>query len=174
MMDDILDTALRLAGEKGWDRTTRADIAAAAGVSADEMDGLFPGEQTLIAGLIRRIDRKTVQHEPDGTAHDRLFDAIMTRLEALQEQRSGFRALVWSVKGRPTMILALWPVLERAMAAILEQTGGTSSLIQIKALTGLYLSILDVWFRDENADLSRTMAVLDRRLSFLHQIKVLP
>ena len=54
------------------------------------------------------------------------------------------------------------------MAWALEAAGVTGRgcivPIQIKALSAIYLSTMLVWLRDDSADLSKTMAALDKRL----------
>ena len=57
---------------------------------------------------------------------------------------------------------------------ILRQTGlegrGLSGFLRRKVLSALYLSVLQVWLKDESEDLGPTMAALDKRLRQLDEI----
>ena len=145
---------LTLAGQKGWNRLDRA-----------EMD-----ERTLILRLFLQA-APTI--ETAETGRDALLDALMMRLEALQPHRAGFRALWWALKGKPRLALSLWPDLTAAMAETLESAGYNAGAMQRRALTGLYVRLMDIWFHDETPDLTQTMAALDKGLSFLERCKVL-
>src|SRR3954453_16884655 len=72
----IIDTALKLAAEKGWRDLALADIAEAAGMSLAEVYGLHPSKQAILDAYRRGIDRAVLADSdvPEGSAKDRLFD----------------------------------------------------------------------------------------------------
>ena len=64
--------------------------------------------------------------------------------------------------------------LQPAMGIVLRQPGlegrGLSGFLRRKVLSALYLSVLQVWLKDESEDLGPTMAALDKRLRQLDEI----
>jgi hypothetical protein len=100
-------------------------------------------------------------------SRDRLFDTLMRRFDALQPHRAAIRVILRDGLGDPATLLAL-PGLFRSMGWMLEASGissaGWRGRLRAKLLAGLYLSVLRVFLEDDSADLTRTMAALDRGL----------
>ena len=69
----------------------------------------------------------------------------------------------------PVAALCLSTDLRRSMARMLEAagvgTGGLKGALRIKGLGAVYLDAARVWFKDEDAGLSATMARLDKSLA---------
>jgi AcrR family transcriptional regulator len=166
----VIDAALALAGRQGWRRTGLAEIALEAGLRLDEVYAVCPSKPAVLGAIIARIDRtmlKTVEAASDEGPRDRLFDLIMRRFDVLLPRRQAFRILLRDSFGDPESLLTL-PAWHGSMVWVLEAAGiptaGWRGRLRIHVLAGVYLLVLRTFFDDDSADLTRTMAVLDRRL----------
>lgn len=178
--DKILDTVLEVAGEQGWRDLTIEMVAEKAGISAPEVISLYPGKRAILNALADRFERladATVDEDardPSLPVPERLFDAIMTRFELLQEHRDGYVAILAAARLDPCMTLAGLTRLSLAMGVVLRQTGlgdrGPLGCLRRKVLGALYISVMQVWLNDDSEDLGPTMAALDKRLRQLDEI----
>jgi len=166
--DDILDraadAALVLAEDRPWGDITLRDIAKAAGVSFAELYSRAPGKAALIGRHSRRFDREALalsdaEDAPD--PHDRLFEAVMARLEAMALHKP---ALVAIARAAPAVLASRLPWTAKALleAAGID-TGGRRGSLRVMAMTAVWARILQVW-RDDEGALNRTMAEIDKRL----------
>ncbi|WP_420403809.1 TetR family transcriptional regulator [Nisaea sp.] len=177
--EKILDTALAVAGERGWSALTLHDVAERAGLSPADLERRFRTKQALLDGIADRFDREAVNavdpdaEDPDLTPPERLFDALMTRFELLQEHREGYVALLNAARRDPCMAIGGVPRLHAAMGDVLHLSGigarGPIGCLRRKVLALLYLSVLSVWLKDRSEDLGPTMAALDSRLRRLDE-----
>ncbi len=168
-----LDAFLRLIGERGFAAVTLRDVAQAAGLGLAELYGLFPDKVALASAFMARIDTEVLagvrlSNDPEETARDRLFDTMMRRYDALKPYRAVLRALRQAATSDPLLALALSPALRRSMACMLEAASlpadGISGAARQNGLLAIHYIVSRVFDRDESADLSKTMAALDRRL----------
>ena len=165
ILDTAADAALALAEERLWADITLRDIALAAGVTFADLYSRAPGKAALLERLSARFDRAaltTAELEPAADPHDRLFEAVMARLEAMEPHRAALVAI-----GRSEGLAALGPRLPRTARALLEasgiDTGGVKGAARIAAMTAVWTRVLVVW-RDDEGALNRTMAEIDMQL----------
>lgn len=168
----IIDAALALAAERGWHDLSLAAIAKAAGLPLADVYAIFPSKQAVLEGFFSQVDEAVLRGgDPDlehDTAHDRLFDAVMRRFEAMAPYRAGVAAIIEDGRRDPVAMLCGAPRFLRSMQATLEAAGiasdGLSGMLRAKGLGLVYLQTLRVWLRDDSEDLAQTMAALDRGL----------
>jgi AcrR family transcriptional regulator len=165
LLDTAADAALALAEERLWADITLRDIAVAAGVAFADLYAKAPGKAALLERLSARYDRAaltTAELEPAADPHDRLFEAVMARLEAMAPHRAALIAIA-----RSEGLAALGPRLPRTARALLEasgvDTGGLKGAVRVAAMTAVWTRILVVW-RDDEGALNRTMAEIDMQL----------
>jgi AcrR family transcriptional regulator len=171
----VFDAALGLAAERGWARLSLAEIAEAAGLKMSEFHGRYPTKQSILDGFARHVDRTvllTVDDDPpEGAARERLFDLLMRRLDVLEANRDGVKALVRDGARDPLALVCGICALRRSMATMLEaaglSAGGLIGLLRVKGLSVAYLAALRAWLGDESPDKAQTMAALDRALKRL-------
>ncbi|MBI3451943.1 MAG: TetR family transcriptional regulator [Rhodospirillales bacterium] len=167
----IVDAALDLAAAGGWRGVSLADIAAASGLSVAELRDIYPSKSAVLGAFIARIDEATLAggKAGDGSTRERLFELFMRRFDALNRRRAAVVAILRDGPRDPVSMLCLAPRLVKSVAAIAGaagvETGGLCGPARVKALTAVYLWALRVWFDDDNADLGRTMAALDKALA---------
>lgn len=175
--DKIALAALELASMQGWETVTLYDIAEEAGMSMAELHAHVEDKFDVLGALGRMIDRKTLENlskpDPEISVRDALFDIFMDRFEVLGEHREGIVAILKSFKFDPKQAVISCPHLCRSIGWMLEaaqvNTNGITGAIKVTAMTGLYLKVLRVWMSDDTADLSQTMAALDKSLNRAEQ-----
>jgi AcrR family transcriptional regulator len=167
----IVDAALRLAARDGWQALSLADLAAEAGISVLQLYAVFRSKTAILDAFHRRVDAAVIAGARDAEGErprDRLFDAMMRRFDALSPHKAAVRAIARDVPADPLAALCGVPALLNSMAWMLELSGvsatGWRGRARAKLLLGVYLSVLRVWFADETADMTKTMAALDARL----------
>lgn len=169
--DTILDATLALAERSGWPSLSMAAVAAESGVPLAELYARFPHRALLVAGIVRRIDRQVLADgPPDGaTPRERLFDLLMRRFDALQPVRSGVAALVAGARRDPAAGLAALGQARGSIGWMLEAAGlataGLRGCLRVHAVMRAYALAFRVWLGDDDGDLAKTMAALDRRLA---------
>ncbi|WP_018183705.1 hypothetical protein [Kaistia granuli] len=168
----ITDAFLALLAEKPFADIGLGDIAARAEVSLGELRTAYDGKISILANFTRRIDRAVLDAadapSPEETARDRLFDLIMKRLDTLAPYRAAVGHLADSARRDPGLALCLNQLgLDSArymLAAANVSTGGLRGAARAQGLVLMMTRILPVWRDDQDPDLSRTMAALDRAL----------
>lgn len=166
--DDLLDraaaAALALANERPWAEITLRDIAAKAGEPLADLYARAPGKAQVIDWLSRRFDLAALKagDETGEAPHDRLFDAVMRRVEAMEPHRSALIGVHAGEGLGPS--IARWPATARALleGAGIDASGAKGSA-RVLAMTAVWARVLQVW-RDDEGALNRTMAEIDRRL----------
>lgn len=174
-LDGFLDAALDLAAEHGWRAVSAGEVAARAGVEAAVLGGCGPFRARLLARLVERVDRGMRDsldddaRDPSLPVRDRLFEALMARIDVLSRHRDGMRAVLRGVPLDPPSALAALPLVGRAMARTLEAVGESplppAGPLKIKGLALVWLATLRAWLRDDSPDLSVTMKALDSALA---------
>lgn len=178
MMDESLaaDRALiatfwGLVAAHGWDGATLGRLAHASGQPVEALRTRFADRLALLRLHFSVVDRAVAAHvaaEATESAHDRLHDALMCRVEALQPNREGILEFADALRRDPLLALALAPDLLRSMHRLLEVAGLRSSRalapLHAKAMLAVWLSVLRAWREDDSPDLSRTMAEADKAL----------
>lgn len=168
--DAIVDAALALAAEKGWRRLALADIAERAGVKLADLVEHFADRTAILAAYADRIDHAMMAEEVDRNEppHDRLFDVIMRRFDAMSGDRKALGAIVRQSTDDPKALLCGGSRYLRSMALTLETAGisasGLRGLVKIQAIAAIYLYVFKIFLDDDSADHARTMAALDKSL----------
>ncbi len=170
LLDQAVDCALSLAADRPWGEISLRDIALASGVSFAELYARAPGKDALLQRLSRRFDAAALasaEADDGGETHDRLFEAVMARLEAMAPHRDALIAIA-----RARGPLAIAPHLPVTAKALLESagidTGGPRGALRVAGMTRVWIRTLQVW-RDDQGALNRTMAEIDKQLRGLDQ-----
>lgn len=177
LKERAVTAALDLATRMGWDMITLADIADKAHCTLAELSELFDDKADILAAYERSVDKRVLESfpEPDLSTpeRDRLFDILMERFDVLNENRDAMVSVLKSMMLDPKQLVIGLPHLGRSMAWMLEAAGidssGTKGALKVAGLSAVYLLALRAWSKDESADLSKTMASLDRGLNRIEQ-----
>ena len=172
--------ALELFRERGYDRTTAAEIAARAGVTErtffrhfpDKREVLFDGEATLRAALTAAI-----ADAPDGLAPlDTLFRAFRAVRPALEANRPYAQPRHEVIAGTPALRereLAKTDALADALAAALQARGVAALRAVLAARAGMaaFVHATVAWLEDPVVGLGDR---LDRAERELHTVVTRP
>ncbi|HET6618631.1 MAG TPA: TetR/AcrR family transcriptional regulator [Dongiaceae bacterium] len=163
---------LRMVAAGGWRDLSYADIAKDAGLGMAAAYQAYPSKGAILTGIGRDTDARlfaSLEEDPlDGSAKDRLFDLLMRRFDVLNDHREAYAALAWELPRTPLEAGCLLFQLRRSLANMLEAAGlsasGLRGAFRIEGLGAIYAAALRVFLKDDTADLSKTMAELDKRL----------
>jgi AcrR family transcriptional regulator len=176
----IIAAALRLAADRSWREIPLADIAKEAGIGLIELYRLFPSKLAILDGLARQADAVVLAAPADAAEppHDRLFDVLMRRFDALRPSREGLKRIVRDTGRLQLDALPSVFLLPRSMSWMLEAAGisatGLRGVMRARILGLAYLAAFRSFLDDDTVDLSRTMAALDRALRRLAPLLALP
>jgi AcrR family transcriptional regulator len=139
----LQQAALELYGERGFDATTTAEIAARAGVTertyfrhfADKREVLFDGEATLGAALEATLD-STPEDVPPLQTLLRAFLAAVPRLEANRPLTEARHRVISASSALQERQLAKGEYLKSTLAAALEARGTGERVARLAAEVG--------------------------------------
>jgi hypothetical protein len=169
----LITAAFAQAARMGWPQVSVAAAARDANLPLERARARFAGRagrDSILLRFGRLADEAALTGAlTEGSPRDRLFDVLMRRFDALQAHRAGVTALLRALPANPPLALLLAAATQTSMAWMLEacgiSAGGLRGLLRTKGLTAVWLYTARAWERDESADLSATMAALDRALA---------
>ncbi|OYW50124.1 MAG: hypothetical protein B7Z30_18090 [Rhizobiales bacterium 12-68-15] len=174
--DACIRAFLDLLAQRPFERISLSDVAAHAGVALSEMRAEFSTPFDLLDGFMRQTDRQVLSEgtPEDGIdleepARERLFEVLMRRLDALEPHRDAVASLARSARRDPRLALALFTGSVRAQRWMLAAAGidatGLEGDLRARGLAVLFTRLVEVWLKDEDPGLSRTMAQRRRTLT---------
>jgi hypothetical protein len=172
----VLQAAMELTAATSWQEASFHAISQRTGLSLIRLRQLFPTRLHLLAALDRHADETVLSQpvpDPADGPHDRLFDVLMRRFDALDAFKPGVRELTRSgdaFLAAPALAAGLF----RSMGWMLELAGlargGVAGILQRRGLAAVWLVTARTWLNDESADKSATMAALDRNLRRAYEL----
>jgi AcrR family transcriptional regulator len=167
----VVAAALTLAASRGWRRASLAEIAAESRLSLAQLHALYRGKPMILAACLRHFDQAALagpKPGPKDKPRELLFEVLMRRFDALKPHRKAVASMLRDSIGDPAALLGFKRLLV-SMGWMLEAAGissaGLAGKARRKILALVYISVLIVFLNDSSADLAKTMAALDRRLS---------
>ncbi len=159
----------------GWWRLSIARAAGEAGLDMARARRLLPSRTSFLLRFGAQADQAALSERPEsGTAQERLFDAIMRRLDVFQRHRAGLVVLLRALPTDPAAGALLAAASLVSMGWLLEAAGisatGPMGMLRRKGLLAVWLWTLRAWLRDETADMASTMAALDTALARAAQV----
>lgn len=170
ILDRAADAALALATDRPWSQISLLDIAAKAEVGFADLYAAANGKGGVIDYLSQRFDEAAlVTAAEPGEVHDRLFEAVMARIEAMEPYRHALIAISHQ-EGPAAMARRLITTSKALLETAGIDTGGLKGLVRRVPMTAVWGRVVQVW-RDDDGALNRTMAEIDQRLKDLrHQL----
>jgi AcrR family transcriptional regulator len=175
----IVDTALRLFREQGYEGTTMRGIASAAGVSVGNAYYYFPSKQHLVQAYYAQsqdlhaeaarpaLDRET-------TFEARLRGVLLARVDSMQSEKD-FAVAFFRYAADPESPLSPFseesaPAREMSTALYRQAVDGAKDLkvpanlrAQLPSLLWLYqMGVVLFWVHDRSTRARRTYALVDR------------
>ena len=176
---DLLAIAFDIIAETGWRGFSFAELAERAGVPLSEVRTAFRGRVGLLDTLNVRLDQGMLGVTPEDLEglppKDRVFELMMSRIEAMAPFRAGLCRLMKDARFDPELIAMTACRIDRSLAWLQEaaELPGSRSgsplaeirkKLQRRVLGAVYLQVLNVWSSDDSGDLAKTMAALDKQL----------
>ena len=169
---ELLDTAFELIAEIGWSNFSFNELADRAGSSLAEIRGSFRSKSAILDALNLRLDEAMLAVDrgelSDLPVRDRVFELMMSRLEAMAPFRAGLIKLSKDARQDAELAIMTACRLDRSMAWLQDaaglRSGGLRARMQRHVLTAIYLKTLRTWLADDSTDLAKTMASLDKDL----------
>ncbi|MDR3425786.1 MAG: hypothetical protein P4M13_12070 [Alphaproteobacteria bacterium] len=163
----ICAAALRLAAAKGWEQATLDAIAKGAKLSLAKLKQRFVALPDIAALIVAEITREALAAaKPAGSAHDVLFDLLMSRFEIMQKNRKAILSIADAARRDVKLSRALARASLQSAYALID---AAKIPAPPRPLLALGLSAVHgwaflVWRRDDSRDMAKTMAALDRGL----------
>lgn len=168
----IAEAALALADRGGWGSLTFAAIARKAKVKQTDIEKKFSDIWDILAFVLRNLEDETAR-TVDGYLgdnwRDNIMEILMTRFDIAARHRGAFSSLAKDLPKQPKALRRFVRTFYDTMGRILEKAGLPVSPLrplQVAAFGAFYVSIVDVWIKDDTRDQSKTMAAIDKRLGF--------
>ncbi|MBS7704413.1 TetR/AcrR family transcriptional regulator [Chelatococcus asaccharovorans] len=170
--DAVIDALMRLAAGHQWRAIGLVDIAREAGISLADLRDTYPSKGAILAGFTKRIDRivldGTTDDLADEPARERLLDIMMRRFDALAPYKAALRNITRSLRHEPLAIAALNKLAANSQRFMLAAAGisteGTLGTLKIQGAVAVFARTFETWIDDDEPDLARTLARLDREL----------
>lgn len=177
----IVDTALSIADEVGWDRVRLHDVAVRLGIPLARIHEHFPDLDAVAEAWLARADRAMLEvAERADLAElappERIHACLVAWFAALGNRRRVLRRVI-AYKLTPAHLhlqaAAVVATSRRVQwlreAAMLDATGFRKS-VEETGLTALFLATLTVWLRDDTPEFRRTRDTLRDRLGFADRL----
>ncbi len=171
--DLIARAALKIAAQ-GWEHVTTAKLVTLAPCTMAEAANFLHNPCQTMRALANFITRETLRrfkYDSGVPPRDALFELLMLRFDVLQAYRPGILRLGEACRHDPILAVALAAAQPPQWQAMLQA-------VQIRRITPLhqaglgtiYTCALQAWRNDTSADLTKTMATLDKRLGQAERI----
>jgi hypothetical protein len=168
----VIGALMRLAATRDWDSIELTDIAAEAELDLRSLRGLFPSKGAMLAGFSRMIDDELLAQDStdmaDEPVRERLFDLMMRRLDAFAPYKAGLTRIVPAISRNPVQLAAMNGVALNSWRYMLASAGipteDALGMVRVQGAVLVFSRVLDVWMRDEDEAMARTLATLDKQL----------
>ncbi len=181
----ILETFLGLISEHPYEEVSLQLVAEKAKVKLSDMRSTFASKADLVAAFAEKVDTAVLDERDedmgDQPPRDRLFDVLMTRIDALAEHREAVRALHAAARKDPALALEFNRIEARSQKWMLIAAGievsGVKARIVAQGLAVAFSRVVSVWLDEEDEGMPRTMSKLDSELdrgsSFMERLNSL-
>lgn len=172
----ILDTAIALAEERSWEAIRLHEVAAAAGISLDDIRQHYREKDELIDAWFDRADAAMLRlaAEPEMgqlSARERLRRLVLGWLDALEPHHRVTRQMILA-KCEPGHIHIQIPAIMRISRTVqwmregaLLQDASLRRAIAETVTTSIYLATFVCWLSDDTSGSARAARLLDRLLA---------
>jgi len=171
----IVDAALELACKSGWDGLTIKAVAKKAKLKTEVVTALFPDRWALLKRVLETLEKETardVKGKLGDDWRDNLFEILMTRVDLAAPHKKAYASLPSAFRKEPQVIPEFTKLFFETMDKMLTLAGvpvGGFYPAHVAAFSVIYLSLIDVFIRDDTKDHSKIMAMLDRRLGLFEK-----
>jgi AcrR family transcriptional regulator len=181
----ILDTALRLFRERGFDETTIRDIASRAGLSLGAAYYYFKSKEAIVGAYYDYVQREHVTRAREAFTNERdlrgrLRAALLTKIDIMRDDRRLLRAL-FRYGGDPDHVLswfgpATHEQRQLSIGVFAEAIAGERLPEDVRdaapvLLWALHMGVLLYFLFDTSPDQRRTRRLIDAAVDFVVDVK---
>lgn len=173
--DQLVDAALALAEQQGWERVRLHRIAAVCGVGLDDIRAHFRDKDEIVDAWFDRADAAMLEHADRAKLEDllpreRIQQLILVWLQTLAPHRLVTRQMI-SHKLEFGHVHVQFPAVLRISRTVQWIREGAlldaplpRRALEETALTALFVATFVGWLRDDSDDFQRTRDRVDRNL----------
>jgi AcrR family transcriptional regulator len=176
LRERIVDTALALAEESAWERVRLFEVAAALGITLDDVRQHFREKEDVAEAWFDRADaamlRTAAQPEIQALApRERLHRLIMAWLAALASHRRVTRQIIYGklepghVHVQVRGLLRVSRTVQWIREGARREAAFLSRALEETVTTSIYLTTFFYWLHDDSANSASTRRFLDRLLT---------
>jgi AcrR family transcriptional regulator len=168
----IIDMALKLAEGKGWAQLSLPLIARAAKISEADVRRHFPDKWAILVAVMQRLEKDAADSVADYMGdnwRDNLMEILMARFDVAEEHRRALSSVPAAWRRDPSALRKLARPFYATMRRIADMAGMPDNPLAVPAFCILYVSVVDVWLKDESRDKAKTMAAIDQRTATLER-----
>lgn len=181
VLDKIVDAAIELGEQKSWEAVRLHDVAAAVGITLDEVRRYFREKEDVVDAWFDRADSAMLKEVEapdflDLTPRQRLHRLIMTWLGALAPHRKVTRQMIYG-KLEPGHIHIQIPGLMRISRTVqwMREAAHRDATYVRRALeetgvTTIYLITFFYWMNDDSSGSASSSRFLDGCLSIAESL----
>ncbi len=181
----ILDTALQLFRQRGFEATTVRDIASGAGLSLGAAYYYFPSKEAIVAAYYDYVQQEHLSRSREAFARTndlraRLRAALHTKIDIMEHDRSLLRAL-FRYGGDPTHPLSWFgPATNEqrrlSIAVFEEAIAGERLPDDVREATPtllwtLHMGIVLFFLHDNSPNQQRTRKLIDASVAFVVDVR---
>ncbi|WP_395172627.1 TetR/AcrR family transcriptional regulator [Roseibium alexandrii] len=168
----ILTVFLELLEKHPYEEVSLQLIAETAKVKLSDLRRAYPSKLALVEAFSESIDAAVLDERDEGMddqpARDRLFDILMTRIDALADHKEAVRALKTAADEDPGLALEFNRIAIRSQKWMLVAAGidlsGAKGTVVAQGLVMAFAKVVATWLDEPDEGMPRTMARLDKEL----------
>ncbi len=177
--DKIIESAAVIAAERGWTRAVLSEAAKESGYEPVMAEAVFPGgvidavnhfADYADRGMLRLLEDVDVNAL---RIRDRIRKALVTRMIFLEPHKDAARqaAGLWAMPPRGVHAAkAVWRTADRIWSWAGDTSTDYNYYTKRGLLSGIISSSMLIWLNDEDPEMRKTSAFVDRRIENVMQI----
>jgi len=163
-----------LINDIGWEKFSIEELSIREKIPLNELKVYFKCKYSIVEKFSKMIDlniesKLRIQDFNDSSKKDILFELIMMRFDEMEEFKGSLVKVLDASKNKPLLISIITKNVFNSMDFFLELSNSYNNyafdVLKKNFLFIIYSITFKTWLSDNTADLSKTMAELDRLLS---------
>jgi AcrR family transcriptional regulator len=170
--DQIVGTAVELGERRSWEAVRLHDVAAALGITLDEVRAHFQKKDDIVNAWFERADNTMLQMVQASdfsylTTRQRLHRLIMTWLSAFHPYRKTTRQMIYGKLGpghiqtQAAGLMRVSRTVERMREAAIREAIYIRRAVEDSGLAAIYLAAFFYWMNDNSPGSARTSRFLE-------------
>jgi AcrR family transcriptional regulator len=170
--DQIVNTAVELGERKSWEAVRLHDVAAALGITLEEVRAHFQKKDDIVDAWFERADSTMLKgaQAPDFpylTTRQRLHRLVMTWLGAFHPYRKTTRQMIYGklepghIQAQAAGLMRISRTVEWMHEAAVREATYIRRALEDSALAAIYLAVFFYWMNDDSPGSARTSRFLE-------------